>query len=209
MTVGLLAGPVIASTTSRAAHGEPLFAGRWWLPKVGEGAAVSTAVTTTTLALVDCRFDGATVGPVWSWFAVTGILLTQIDLVCHRLPRFVVGAMFAGGLLLAGNDALLRDDPRTLLEALSAAAIVFTSALLFALIVAPRVGAGDVLLVGTTSFYLGLNGWSAVALGLVLSLVLAAAAAALLVLVRRVGPGDPIALGPAIIGGALLVAAFP
>jgi leader peptidase (prepilin peptidase)/N-methyltransferase len=48
-----------------------------------------------------------------------------------------------------------------------------------------------------------------VLLGLTVALVLAAIAAVLLVLSRRIGPHDPIALGPAIIGGALIAAVLP
>jgi leader peptidase (prepilin peptidase)/N-methyltransferase len=67
-----------------------------------------------------------------------------------------------------------------------------------------------VTLVGATSFFLGSSGgWPLVLLGLTVSLVLAAGAAVLLVLGRRIGPHDPIALGPAIVGGALIAAVMP
>jgi leader peptidase (prepilin peptidase) / N-methyltransferase len=207
---GLLLGPTIVSVAARATRGACLFPARWWVPRMRGEAVACTVVIAVMLLLLNYRFDQASVRLAWSWYAVVGIQLILIDLACHRLPRSIVGAMFAGGVLLWGLDALRHGDPHALVRALSAAAIVSGAALLVALLVAPHLGAGDVTLAGTTSFFLGSSGgWPMVLLGLTMALVFAAVAAALLVLGRRIGPHDPIALGPAIIGSALIAAVMP
>ncbi len=207
--LGVLLGPVIALLGTRAARGQRLLPVPSLLPWTGEGAVGCTLATATTLVALSCRFAGSPGHLAWCWFGVTGIQLVLIDLVCQRIPRSIVSAMFLGGVVLLGEASSRHGDLPSLVRGIAAAAVVFGGALLVAVLVAPGLGSGDVMLLGTTSLYLGWSGWSTVVIGLTCALVAAALVGALLVLGRRIGPHDPIALAPAIIGGALIAITLP
>lgn len=201
---GVLLGPVIASAGMRSACGQRMLPALWQLPRTGDGSGVCALVTATTLFALSWRFTGTPAHLAWCWFGVTGIQLVLIDLMCQRIPRPVVSLMFLGGVVLLGEASARNDDLSALVRGLTAAGLVFAVALLFAVLVARSLGAGDVMLLGATSLYLGWSGWSTLVLGLTCALVAAALVALLLVLGRRIGPRDPIAFAPAIVGGALV-----
>jgi leader peptidase (prepilin peptidase)/N-methyltransferase len=206
---GVLLGPVIASVGMRAACGQRMLPALRQPLRLGDGPVACALVTASTLFVLSCRFAGTPGHLAWCWFGVTGIQLVLIDLVCQRIPRPVVSMMFVGGLVLLAEASSRQGDLSSLVRGLMAVVLVFGCALLLAVAVAPSLGAGDVMLLGVTSLYLGWSGWSTLVVGLTCALVAAALVALLLVLSRRLGPRDPIALAPAIIGGALIALILP
>ena len=68
-------------------------------------------------------------------------------------------------------------------------------------------GFGDAKLIGVLAAYLGWFGWSYVSFGIVAGFVLSALVTLPLVLAKRLTMKSAIPLGPALIAGALLVAA--
>lgn len=177
---------------------------------VGPGAApvVITSICAGLTGAMTIRFSGEPHLPAVCWLAITGVPLAAIDLACLRLPRALTGGMALGGVLLLGQAALLDGDLPALGRAVAAAGGVFVVMLGFAL-VAPSFGAGDVRLLAAVSLFLGWLGWHKVGVGLLLALLLASVSAGLLVVFRRLGVHDPVALGPSVLGGVFVALLLP
>jgi leader peptidase (prepilin peptidase)/N-methyltransferase len=209
--LGVLLGPAMAVVVHRLTGGralsEPAWSGRNHVPT--RRIAAIAVVAGLTLGLLGVRFAGSSALPAWCWLAVTGIVLVLVDLECHRLPRAVVAAMVLGGLLLLATAAFFQGDTDPLVRAVAAAIVLFLGALVVAILAAPHLGGGDVSLYGAVGLYLGWAGWHQVLLGLGLSLLLAATTAVLLVAGHRISVRDQFAMGPAIIGGALIALVLP
>ncbi len=200
---GVVCGPVMSSVTACAASGRSLFPPGWWRPTPTSGALGTTVATCAALAMLGYRFAGSPELPAWCWLAVTGIQLVLIDLVCHRLPRPIVGAMFVGGVVLLGLASVRSGDATGLVRGLTVSCVVFACALVLAVAVAPQIGSGDVALLGAVGLYLGWVGWQQVVLGLLYTVMSAGLVAVLLVAGHRISR-EPLAVGPAIVGGTVL-----
>ncbi|RKT69471.1 leader peptidase (prepilin peptidase)/N-methyltransferase [Saccharothrix variisporea] len=159
-------------------------------------------VTCALLALVAHRFADSPEQPAMCWFAVISVRLAQIDLASRRLPHVLVGSLGLGGVLLLTWAALVEDDVGALLRGLAAAAVLFVG--LHSAPARGGVGGGDANLLAAVGLYLGHAGWDQVARGLVTAIGLAGGTSLALVLLRRISTRDPIAVGPAILGGALI-----
>ncbi len=146
--------------------------------------------------------------PAAVWLAAAALPLAYVDLREHRLPDAVLGpaAAVLGVLLLVA--ATVADTPRPLLRALLGA--LATGGFLLAAVLArpDGLGLGDVKLSLLTGAVLGWQSWAAVLLGLLAGLALGAGAAVILVAARRADRSTAIALGPALLAGALLVVAL-
>ncbi|WP_309114725.1 prepilin peptidase [Saccharothrix sp.] len=159
-------------------------------------------VTSGLVALVGYRFAGSPELPAMCWFAAIGVRLIQLDLVSRRLPHLHVGAMVLGGLPLLTRAALVEDDLGGLLRGLTTASVLFIA--MHLAVSRGGIGGGDANLLAAVGLYLGKAGWEQLVHGLAAAVALAGCAALALVTLRRVSSRDPIAVGPAIFGGALI-----
>jgi leader peptidase (prepilin peptidase) / N-methyltransferase len=145
--------------------------------------------------------------PAW-WF-LTGVLvvLARVDLAEHRLPDRVLLIGYVGGAGSLTAAALVEGEPGRLARTGLAAVASFAGMLGLALPVAPRLGLGDVKLVGLLGGYLGWFGWVEVVTGLAAGFLLGSMVGIWAVVRRRGGWRTEIAFGPALMLGALAVAA--
>jgi leader peptidase (prepilin peptidase)/N-methyltransferase len=206
LALALLLGPVLARTGVRSAAryravtGDPR-------PSVLRVALV-TAVLGVLLA-------GATVltGPrpalaAAAWAAGAAVVLAQVDLAVHRLPDRVVYPAAVVAALAYLADAAVLGTWAELLRAGLAGAVAFGAGAIAAAITPEGLGFGDVKLLGLLGLVLGWFGWSILAAGVLLGLVVGALVALALVLSRRAGWRSAVALGPSLLAGAALALAL-
>ncbi|MCL2780284.1 MAG: prepilin peptidase [Actinomycetia bacterium] len=183
----------------------------WW-----RGARPSRRrwVGTAMVAVVFGALAGRAAGwgaalPAFIALALVAAPLAVIDARCHRLPdRLVgVGAMAATGLL--GAAAIIGSAGWALARAAASAAMVAVGGLVLVLAAPDSIGFGDVKLAALLASYLGWLGWARVGCGILAGMLCGAGAAVGLLVTRRVSMRTPIAIGPALIAGALAVAAMP
>lgn len=182
---------------------------RWWRP-----VAVSRSRTAVVAVLGVLAGALAGMAAGWSaslpgWVALAMVLspLAVIDVQHHRLPDRLVAAGYVFGAVLLTVAAEVRDEPGRLARAGLAAAIVAAVLLVLALLSPTGFGLGDVKLGGLLAGYLGWLGWRFVVPGLFAGFVLGALVALALVAARRATLRTDIAFGPALMLGALLIAA--
>jgi leader peptidase (prepilin peptidase)/N-methyltransferase len=146
--------------------------------------------------------------PAFAVFAVLATPLLLIDAEHRRLPDRLVLPAAAAALALLAVAAAVRAEWATLGRAAAAGAVVFAVFCSVALISPRSMGFGDVKLAGLLAVYLGWLGWGVVLYGIFAGFVLGAIVAIGLLASRRASLKTDIALGPALIVGALLVAAL-
>ena len=161
------------------------------------------------IAVLAYRFAGTVDLVAWVWFTLTAVPLMLIDWICHRLPSQLIGAMFLGGIANFLCFSVAEGEVSSMFRAVGAAAVVFIGALATAIVAPGSLGGGDVKLLGTVALYLGWVGWTHVARGIVLALVLAAVVGGFLLATRGLAWTDRLAFGPAVIGGALIALVLP
>lgn len=203
----LAASPYLARISVTVAdRGNP----RWW-----HGAVPSPG------RLVACAAVGAGLGALaghaagWSAFlpallalALFATPLLLADIEHHRLPdRLMLPAVLSAVALLTATAAV-RGDWHALGRAVAAAGVVFVAFAVIALASPASIGFGDVKLAGLLAAYLGWLSWTHVLYGIFAGFVLGALVALPLLVARRVSLKTTIALGPALIVGALLVASL-
>ena len=182
----------------------------WWR---GAAASRRRLVLTAVVAAVLGGCAGYAVGwsaalPAFAVFAVFATPLLLIDAEHRRLPDRLVLPAAGCALALLAVAAAVRGDWGALGRAAAAAAIVFAVFCSVALASPRSMGFGDVKLAGVLAIYLGWLGWGDVLYGIFAGFLLGAIAAIGLLASRRASLKTDIALGPALIVGALLVAAL-
>ncbi|MET8763062.1 prepilin peptidase [Lentzea sp. NPDC004782] len=197
--LGAVAGPAVTVLSSYIAQCVPLSWGsivqREWVAMLAASALLSATLVQAT------ERHPASAGAL-AWLMIIGLLLTLTDWVSHRLPHRIVGALFSGGTVQFSLSALVQHDIGPLLRAGVAAAAVFAVGLVI-YTSSSGLGFGDVTLSTTMAFFLGWYSWRHVAVSFVLALMIAAVVSLTLIARRRVHRGQPIALGPALIFGAV------
>ena len=143
--------------------------------------------------------------PAFLLLAVSGVLLTVVDLQHRLLPNRVVLPAFAGGVVLLLLPALADGAWDQLLRAALGAAALFAAYLALALVSPGGLGMGDVKLAALLGLYLGWLGWAAVVLGALAGFAVQAAVALALLATRRIGLRGELPFGPAMLAGAALV----
>lgn len=135
-------------------------------------------------------------------------VLAAVDARSHRLPDRLVALAYAVLLvpLVAGVLAGSVTGSR-LGWALAAGAVTMVGYFLLGLLRVGGLGLGDVKLSGALGTWLGLFGWEAAVAGVVLTFVLGGLWALTLLVSRRAGLRDHVALGPWMILAAALVTA--
>jgi leader peptidase (prepilin peptidase) / N-methyltransferase len=144
-----------------------------------------------------------------AWWLLAGVLLVlaRVDLAEHRLPDRVLLIGYVGGAASLTAAALVEGEPGRLARTGFAAVAAFAGMLALAVLVAPRLGLGDVKLVGLLSGYLGWVGWEEMVTGLAAGFLLGSVIGIWAVVRGRGGWRTEIAFGPALMVGALAVAA--
>jgi leader peptidase (prepilin peptidase)/N-methyltransferase len=160
------------------------------------------------LVVAACTAAGWTAAlPAWLWLAAVLFVLARVDLAEHRLPDRVLLIGSVGGATSMTVAALVECQPGRLVRTGTAAVAAIAGMLALAVLVAPRLGLGDVKLAGLLGGYLGWLGWEEVVTGLAAGFLLGSAVGMWAVGRRRRGWRTEIAFGPALMVGALVVAA--
>lgn len=146
--------------------------------------------------------------PAYCLFALTLVILTDIDLEHQRLPVAVVyPALLLGAALLALAAAGLHDWGALARAAIGGAGAFAGFALIF---FAARggMGFGDVRLAGLCGMFLGFLGWRYLAVGLVAAVVLAGVVGVVLLASGRAGRKTKIPYGPFLAAGSMIGVLF-
>jgi leader peptidase (prepilin peptidase)/N-methyltransferase len=177
-------------------------------PRTLDTGWVSLLLLTSILVGAASAAGGWTAAlPAWLWLAAVLAVLARVDLAEHRLPDRVLAIGYLGGAASLTVATLVEDAPGRLVRTGSAGLAAFAGMLGLAVVVAPRLGLGDVKLAGLLGGYLGWLGWEEVITGLAAGFLLGSAMGMWAVIRRRGGWRTEIAFGPALIVGALAVAA--
>ncbi|MET9628291.1 prepilin peptidase [Lentzea sp. NPDC006480] len=195
--LGAVAGPVAMIAGLRIARNEPTvsaYLSVWPLLSVG-------VATATALIYVACRLPHLVA--VVSWLVIIGLVVSSIDWTCRRLPHRLSGLLLAGGLILLGCTALAKHEVPSLLRACAAMGAVFSCWMVLHLCSPRQAGLGDVTLSTAVALFLGWSSWQHLVTGFAVAFVLAGASAAVLLTARVIRFRQGVAMGPALIGGAL------
>ncbi|HSY15825.1 MAG TPA: A24 family peptidase [Jatrophihabitantaceae bacterium] len=177
-----------------------------WRPVAGRRVIVVAVAGVVLGALAGASARWSALLPAWIALALCCTPLAVIDVEHHRLPnRLMFPAAGLGAALLA-VAALSSGDWSRLLRAVEAAAVVY--GLFLAICLVATFGYGDVKLGGVLAGYLGWFGWGHVLYGIMAGFVLACLVSLPLLLSKRANMKSAIPLGPSLIVGAFLVAAF-
>jgi leader peptidase (prepilin peptidase) / N-methyltransferase len=181
----------------------------WWRGAApGRRRLVMSALVAGLLGTVAGYAAGWTAAlPAFLAFAMLSTPLVLVDVQHHRLPDRLVAPAAICALALLALAAAVRSDWPALGRAVAAGGIVFALFCAVSLTSPASMGLGDVKLAGVIALYLGWLGWARVFYGVFAGFVLGAVVAVALVGGRRATLKSYIALGPALIAGALVVAA--
>ena len=198
--LGVLAGPLVVLVSFSIARHEQTS----WHVLMSAGWATSLAASAFLgSALMYAALVTPRSAALVAWLVIVGLVLALVDWTCHKLPHRVVGTLFAGGLIQLSFVAVAMRDAELLVRAVLAAAVVFLLGLVLYLSLGGELGFGDVTLATTLALFLGACGWPYVALGLITGLAAAALVTRTLLALSRISPRDPVALGPALLVGAV------
>lgn len=199
------ASPVLAGWTVAFAEGQ---SAGWWRPRSvrwTQIAVVGAVAVALAVAAAPARPRAA-----WLMLAAGGAVLSVVDVRTHRLPLPLTISLATGeGLVLIVTE-LVDGDPGRLLRA-AAAALVVGAAWFCLVLASPRsLGLGDVWVAALCAALLGWSSWSTVLAGQATAWALAVPLAAAIATTRRsqIGWHMPVPLGPAIIAGAVVAAAW-
>lgn len=190
---GGIAGASLASAARRLSTGDNLR-----LAHPGLFAVLAAAGCT---ALAARGYDEIAL-VVYCGLAVGAVPLVVIDLAEQRLPTRIVAPLYVLLLALIVTDAALRADLSSAVRALagSATSLVFFLAVALA---SGQLGAGDVRLAAVLGLVLAWHSWTALLIGTISGLLIAAAIGLVLIVIAGRSRHTRMALGPALIIGAL------
>jgi len=140
------------------------------------------------------------------WLALCAVPLAITDMMVRRLPDVLTFAAWAGtaGVLVLGAAA--GGQWGHLGRAVAGGAVALAGFGLARMLAGRHgPGGGDVKLAGSLGTLLAWAGWPELASGLIAGLLLFAVTGTLLLAARVVRRGQPLPLGPFLIGGAFLV----
>jgi leader peptidase (prepilin peptidase)/N-methyltransferase len=202
----LLASPYLARIARTVPDRD---ATAWWRGATpGRAERAVTALVAAVLgALAGHAAGWAAPLPAFVAFAGLATPLLLVDVQHHRLPDRLVVPAAACAVALLTVAAGVRGDWSALARAAAAGGVVFGLFGTITLASPSSLGFGDVKLAGLIAVYLGWLGWTRVFYGVFVGFLLGALAALALLAGRRASLKSNIALGPALIVGALLVAA--
>jgi leader peptidase (prepilin peptidase)/N-methyltransferase len=167
------------------------------------GRLVTVPVSAVAWGALATAVGLAPVLPALLWFAALAVPLALIDFAVLRLPDPLVGALFAGGVVLLPIAAAVDGTAAGLLRAGVSAIVCGLAYLSLALVPRAQFGLGDVKLGATLGLYLGYLGWHAVMAGALLAPLVNLPLLIGVLVARRSNRKSTIPYGP-----AMLVAAF-
>jgi len=177
-------------------------------PEPARRSLTATAIVGTVLGVLAGHAAGWSAAlPAFVALALLATPLLLVDARDHRLPDRLVLPAAGGALVLLTLAAAVRSDWASLGRSVAAAAVVFAIFCTAAVLSPASLGFGDVKLAGLLALYLGWLSWGHVFYGIFAGFVLGALVAVVMLVSRRVSLKSHIALGPALITGALLIAA--
>ncbi len=180
---------------------------RWYVGARPTGSVLAATMAVSGLLglLAGAAARWSAVLPAYVALAAVAVVLVVVE--HHRLPnRLLYPAALATAVLLA-VAAAVRHDWSAYLRAVEAAGVVYVVVLGLRLVSPRSLGRNDVPLAALLAAYLGFRSWPLGYLGLLAGFVLAAVYGIVLLIARRATRKTPLAFGPALILGALLVLA--
>ena len=108
----------------------------------------------------------------WTWFVITALMLSRVDLREHRLPNYLVLTSFLGGILGFVLIVITHGDLQVLGTAIAGSLIASLAYLAIHLL--GGMGMGDVKYAAVVGLYLGSLGWTYIYLGSLISFACAA-----------------------------------
>jgi leader peptidase (prepilin peptidase)/N-methyltransferase len=146
--------------------------------------------------------------PAFVAIALLGTPLTVIDYAHHRLPNRLVYPAAGAAVVLLALAAAVRHEWSDYLRAIEGGAATYVVLFVLMFISPKSFGWGDVRLGGVLGLYLGYHSWVAVYFGIFGGFVLGSLVALILLAAGRADRKTPIAFGPMLLLGALVVLAF-
>jgi leader peptidase (prepilin peptidase)/N-methyltransferase len=194
--LGAAATPFLVAAVERL-----LRSGARVVPMAGVAIGAAAACLPALLVL---RFGSDALLPGLLVFAVSGVVLSAVDVLELRLPNVLVlpSAVVVIALLTAGEA--VEDRPTMVVTAAAGAVGLSGVYLLLAVVARGRFGMGDVkfgLVAGAAIGVLGVHGW---VLGLVAGVVINGLVALSALVTRRMPLLGSIPFGPSIFAGAMV-----
>lgn len=187
---------------------------RGWLPlrqecgncrtRFGPPRWLTSASAGLAGGLLSVALGPVVVLPLFLTVAVLGVLLSVIDVACHRLPDQLVLPALAVSPVLLAVAAALTGQWGNWLRASCAFLVLGLCFTLLALLSGGGFGMGDAKVSALLGWYLGWLGWEAVALGAILPWLVNAPLLLVLLLSGRAGRKTTFPFGPAVLAGWLL-----
>lgn len=169
---------------------------------IGPAAGLPEVLTAVLFAAVALVGAGGWLAVAQWWVVLLGVPLALIDLAVYRLPDHLTLALNGGGAVALAGAAATEQDHAVTVRALLAAVVL--TVLFFALALMGGVALGDVKMAPALGALLGWLSWSALTYGVLAGFVIGAAHAAGLLLAGKAGRRSRIAIGPALITGAVV-----
>jgi leader peptidase (prepilin peptidase) / N-methyltransferase len=160
--------------------------------------------TGVLFVLVALRFGFTPELPAFLYLAAIAVALTAIDLDVKRLPDAIVLPSYVVGVALLTPAVVVDSDGTAALRGLVGAVVLGGGYLLLALVKPGGMGLGDVKLAGLLGLYLGVLGWSALAVGGFGAFLLGGLAGLALLSTRRAGRRTAVPFGPFMLSAAVL-----
>jgi len=161
------------------------------------------AGTAALFVAVTARFGWSWELPGYLYLAAIAIALAAIDLDVMRLPDKIVLPSYAVAVVLLAPAVIIGRSWGPAARGLLAAALLY--GLYWILAVLPKgMGRGDLKLAPLLGFYLGLLGWSSVAVGAFAGFLLGGLAGGVLMALRLADRKTRIPFGPYMLAGAFL-----
>lgn len=207
VAISLVATPYLARLTVTVPDKDNA---AWWKgAPLGRDRTLRTALA----AVVVGGLAGSAAGlsallPAFLALALAGIPLVVIDYEHHRLPNRLVYPAAGAAVALLALAAAVQHDWSAYLRSIEAGAVVYV-VLFVLMLIAPRsFGWGDVRLGGILGLYLGHTSWVDVYYGIFAGFLLGSLVAVVLLVLRKADRKTPIAFGPMLLVGALLLLAL-
>jgi leader peptidase (prepilin peptidase)/N-methyltransferase len=162
------------------------------------------AGTAGAAGLLGATVEDESLLPALMVAVLLGALLCQIDVRCLRLPDPVVGALAVVIVVPLTVRAVAMGESSRVGSAGLATGLIGCAYLILAVLSRGGLGLGDVKLAAVLGFALGYLGWSAVAVGLLVPLLINGFWALFLLVTGRARRGTALPFGPALLMGALL-----
>ena len=141
--------------------------------------------------------------PAYLFLAAVLVVLSFVDIVTKKLPRQVVHAALAGGVVMLTPVAVATGEPERIAWAAVGAVISYGSLALLHLVLRGGLGWGDVRLGAPLGWFVGFQGLRYLPVALFLAFVLSAVVGIVLMLTRRVNRRTMVPFGPFMALGAV------